>query len=69
MGRKSPTRQPRKLLRMLGNFRRIKQMYSGYAPLDELPGEQIDSGDARLGELPGEPVARWAWSGPVFPEK
>jgi 2-polyprenyl-6-methoxyphenol hydroxylase-like FAD-dependent oxidoreductase len=51
MGRPSPARNPRKLFRMLGNFRRIKQMYSGFAPLDELPGE---------------PFARWAWSGPVF---
>ena len=51
MGRPSPARNPRKFLRLLGNFRRIKQMYAGYAPLDELPGE---------------PFERWAWSGPVF---
>ena len=51
MGRPSPARNPRKFLRLLGNFRRIKQMYAGYAPLDELPGE---------------PFEKWAWSGPVF---
>ena len=51
MGRPSPARNPRKFLRLLGNFRRIKQMYGGYAPLDELSGE---------------PFERWAWSGPVF---
>ncbi|KAH8056134.1 FAD binding protein [Aureococcus anophagefferens] len=50
MGKTSPTRQPRKIFRMLGNFRRIKQMYSWKHTLDELPGE---------------PCARWAWSGPV----
>ena len=51
MGRPSPARNPRKFLRLLGNFRRIKQMYAGYAPLDALPGE---------------PFEKWAWSGPVF---
>ena len=51
MGRPSPARNPRKFLRLLGNFRRIKQMYAGYAPLDELPGG---------------PFEKWAWSGPVF---
>jgi hypothetical protein len=53
MGKTSPTRQPRKLLRMMGNFRRIKQMYSWKHTLDELPGEPFG-------------FARWAWSGPVF---
>ena len=44
MGRPSPARNPRKFLRLLGNFRRIKQMYAGYAPLDALPGEPFEGG-------------------------